>query len=184
MEYPGEEDTVEETDPLMSSLAMLSSRQEARERDATNVDFEDDNVEKIETKKPEVLETTLRVSNLSKSVTEGDLNELFRPFGKITKLSLPKTLLADGKREVRGFAYVSFEDRSSVEKAIALLDGRGYDHLILKLELAKPALGGGGGGGGSGLSSGFVSGYGKQLAQDTTEKAVFTSHGNSNPNRS
>jgi hypothetical protein len=62
------------------------------------------------------------------------------------------------------------------------LQNHGYDHLILNLEWAKPSKdgeGGGRAGGGGGLSTGFVSGYGKQLAQDTKERVTFTSHGNS-----
>ena len=69
------------------------------------------------------------------------------------------------------------------------MQGYGYDHLILKLEWAKPSSdsrgGGGGGGGGRGEggsggagagleSSQFRSGYGKALAQDTKQRVHMT----------
>eukprot|EP01031_Cornospumella_fuschlensis_P024483 gene24483-29592_t len=90
-------------------------------------------------------ETTIRVSNLTKAVTEDDL------FGHVSRISLPRD-------------------------ADKVLQGYGYDHLIIKLEWAKPNQGGGGGGGGG---MGFVSGYGQKLAQDTTEKVFYNSTRNS-----
>jgi hypothetical protein len=79
--------------------------------------------------------------------------------------------------------------RADAEKAMNRLQGYGYDHLILKIEWARPSqkkvfvcscIGklwcsnlqpsplqpdGAGGGHGSGLSGGFTSGYGKALPQ-------------------
>lgn len=40
----------------------------------------------------------------------------------------------------RGFAFVSFFQKSDAESAMQALQGYGYDHLILKLEWAKPSL--------------------------------------------
>lgn len=40
----------------------------------------------------------------------------------------------------RGFAFVSFYQKSDAEGAMQALQGYGYDHLILKLEWAKPSL--------------------------------------------
>eukprot|EP01035_Chromulina_nebulosa_P020620 gene20620-26737_t len=176
MEHPTDEDAADENDPFMSSLATIASRQEARERDPTQVDFDEEAEKLADAKqKADAVETTIRVSNLSKSVNDHELRDLFSQYGKVVKISLPRIVNSAGLKEPRGFAYITFELRSSAESAMEL-DGRGYDHLILKLEWAKPPKDGGGGGG---LSSGYVSGYGKQLAQDTKEKAVFTSHNNS-----
>lgn len=200
MEYPGEDE--QDTDSRLLSLptSTLASRLEARERDATQVDFDeqkqketpDEPVEKqieFKSRGGDALEATIRVSNLSKSVVEAELKELFQLYGRVSKVSLPRITNSAGIKEVRGFAYITFDSRMCAEAAMEALDGRGYDHLILKLEWAKPPKDGGGGGGGGGhgggghggggLSSGYVSGYGKALAQDTKEKAVFTSHGNS-----
>ncbi|CAN0541227.1 unnamed protein product, partial [Ectocarpus sp. 8 AP-2014] len=39
----------------------------------------------------------------------------------------------------RGFAFVSYYQKSDAESAMQALQGYGYDHLILKLEWAKPS---------------------------------------------
>lgn len=118
-------------------------------------------------------ENTLRVSNLTKAVTEDDLRELFERFGRIHRISLPR-IEKDGVKEPRGFAYIAFVNREDAEKALDKLQGYGYDHLIIKLEWAKPTKDSGGGGGG--LSGGYMSGYGKQLVQDTKEKVYYASN--------
>jgi RNA recognition motif-containing protein len=123
-------------------------------------------------------DSTIRVSNLTKAVTEDDLRDLFGRFGRIHRISVPRSeRIEDGVviKEPRGFAYIAFYSRDDAELAMTRLQGYGYDHLIIKLEWAKANKDSGGGGG---LNGNFVSGYGMKLAQDTTEKAVFTSHGN------
>jgi len=120
-------------------------------------------------------DTTIRVSNLTKSVCEDDLRDLFGRFGRVVRVALPKTeVIRDGEvfKEPRGFAYVTFMNPSDAEIAFSTLQGYGYDHLILKLEWSKPIVrdGMGGPGGGGLAGSGFVSGYGTKLAQDTKEK--------------
>ena len=122
-------------------------------------------------------DTTIRVSNLTKSVCEDDLRDLFGRFGRVVRVALPKTeVVRDGEvtKEPRGFAYVTFMNPSDAEVAFSTLQGYGYDHLILKLEWSKPmvrdGMGGGGGPGGGLSGAGFVSGYGTKLAQDTKEK--------------
>ena len=118
-------------------------------------------------------ENTLRVSNLTKAVTEEDLRDLFERFGRIHRISLPR-IEEKGVKVPRGFAYIAFARREDAENAMNRLQGYGYDHLIIKIEWAKPGTGMGGGGG-DGMSTRFMSGYGKQLAQDTTEKVFFSS---------
>mmetsp|Transcript_6034 Transcript_6034/g.4557 ORF Transcript_6034/g.4557 Transcript_6034/m.4557 type:complete len:270 (-) Transcript_6034:140-949(-) len=125
------------------------------------------------TENKEGTETTLRVSNLSKNITQEDMYDLFGRFGRTHRLSIPYAENAFGEKTPRGFAYVSYYRREDAEAAMAALDGYGYDHLILKIEWAKPS--GGGGGGGMNAPNVYRSGYGQKLAQDTTEKAVFHS---------
>ena len=50
--------------------------------------------------------------------------------------------------------------------------------MILKIEWAKPSAPkpDAGGGGEGGLSSGYTSGYGKALAQDTKERVSYASN--------
>ena len=123
---------------------------------------------------------TLRVSNLTKEVTQDDLRELFEPFGRVLRVSLPMIEKTEGGRtikEPRGFAYIAFNRKEDAERALERLQGHGYGHLILKLEWAKPTKDGPGGPpSGGGLSGGYVSGYGKQLAQDTKEKVLYASN--------
>ena len=56
-----------------------------------------------------------------------------------------------------GFAFVSFVHRQDAERAMQALQGHGYDHLILKIEWAKPSAPkpDAGGGGEGGLSFGL-----------------------------
>lgn len=116
-------------------------------------------------------ENTLRVSNLTKAATEDDLRELFERFGRIHRISLPRIELPNGTKEVRGFAYIAFANHDDAEEAMNRLQNYGYDHLIMKIEWAKPTKdGSGGGGGGGGGGDAHRSGYGQKLAQDTTEK--------------
>ena len=106
-------------------------------------------------------QNTLRVTNVSEDTTERDLQELFRPFGQLARIYLAK----DRETHVsRGFAYVSYLRRDDAERAMEKLNGFGYDHLILKVEWAKPStkedIGSQ-----NVLSKGFTSGYGKALPQ-------------------
>merc|ERR1712216_1041543 len=103
------------------------------------------------------------------------MGELFERFGRIFRIYLAKDRETG---ESRGFAFVSFSRREDAERAMNALQGYGYDHLILKIEWAKPSnkegTGGGGGGGDIGSQgTTFRSGYGKALAQDTKEKVSF-----------
>lgn len=114
--------------------------------------------------------TSLRVMNISEDTKEADLQELFERFGRIFRIYLAKDRETG---ESRGFAFVSFSRREDAERAMEALQGYGYDHLILKIEWAKPSTKSSDPG-----SSGtqFRSGYGKALAQDTTEKVSYASN--------
>ncbi|KAF0714063.1 Aste57867_4077 [Aphanomyces stellatus] len=104
---------------------------------------------------------TLRVTNISPETREDDLKDLFRVFGPLERVYLAKD------RETfqsRGFAFVSFAYREDAEKAMHKLQGYGYDHLILKLEWAKPSTKTAVDEGAQGTT--FRSGYGKALPQN------------------
>lgn len=112
---------------------------------------------------------TIRVTNLSENTTEADLQELFSHFGRVSRVYLAKN---KETMESRGFAFVTFVSQKDAAVAMEKLQGFGYDHLILKLEWARPnapkdpATSG----------SEYRSGYGKALAQDTKEKVSFASN--------
>lgn len=114
-------------------------------------------------------QNTIRVTNISEDTTEADLQELFQPFGRISRVYLAKD---KETMQSRGFAFVSFVHREDAARAMDKLQGHGYDHLILKLEWARPSAPK------DPASSGtqFRSGYGKALAQDTKEKVSFASN--------
>jgi translation initiation factor 3 subunit G len=79
---------------------------------------------------------TLRVTNLSETVKEGDLSELFSKAGRVQRVFVAKHL---DTKACKGFAFVSMVTKEGAEKAIELLHGHGYDHLILRVEWAKPS---------------------------------------------
>jgi len=79
---------------------------------------------------------TIRVTNLSEDTKESDINELFRGFGPIQRIYLAKDKISQLSK---GFAFVSFVYRKDAAKAIEKLSGYGYDHLILRVEWAKPS---------------------------------------------
>lgn len=115
-------------------------------------------------------QNTIRVTNISEDTTESDLQELFQPFGRISRVYLAKD---KETMQSRGFAFVSFVHREDAARAMEKLQGYGYDHLILKLEWARPSAPKSDPG-----SEGTVyrSGYGKALAQDTKQKVSFASN--------
>jgi len=79
---------------------------------------------------------TIRVSNLSEDTKESDINELFRGFGPISRIYLAKDKSTGLSK---GFAFVSFIQKKDAAKAIEKLSGYGYDHLILRVDWAKPS---------------------------------------------
>ncbi|KAK6194710.1 hypothetical protein SNE40_000293 [Patella caerulea] len=79
---------------------------------------------------------TIRVTNLSEETRETDLQELFRPFGPISRIYLAKDKLTG---QSKGFAFINFHRREDAARAIAGVSGFGYDHLILNVEWAKPS---------------------------------------------
>ncbi|KAG7367342.1 RRM domain containing RNA-binding protein [Nitzschia inconspicua] len=112
---------------------------------------------------------TIRVTNISENTTEADLQDLFKPFGRISRVYLAKD---KETLQSRGFAFVSFVNKDDAAEAMEKLQGHGYDHLILKLEWARPNTPK------DPATSGneYRSGYGKALAQDTKEKVSYASN--------
>ncbi|KAI5954386.1 TIF35 [Candida jiufengensis] len=79
--------------------------------------------------------TTLKVSQLNNFVDEDMLrNELFVRFGPLQRVTVVRNRETG---ESRGFAYVSFATEEIAQKALDLLNGKGYHSLILHLEWSK-----------------------------------------------
>jgi translation initiation factor 3 subunit G len=79
---------------------------------------------------------TLRVTNVSEFAEEDDLRGLFERYGKVTRVFLAKDRETG---RAKGFAFISYLERTDAARACAKMDGHGYMHLILRVEFAKPA---------------------------------------------
>jgi cold-inducible RNA-binding protein len=96
----------------------------------------------------------LFVGNMSFQTTEGELSDLFKPFGQVTRVHLV-TDRETGR--ARGFAFVEMPNDDEAAKAIAALDGKELGGRNLKVNEARPKAAGGSGfrpGGGGGRSGG------------------------------
>ncbi|KAG1888749.1 eukaryotic translation initiation factor 3 subunit G-domain-containing protein [Suillus subluteus] len=72
---------------------------------------------------------TLRVTNISEDTQESDLRELFARVyvGRDRETGIGK-----------GFAFVSFDERTIAQRAMEKLNGKGYDNLILSVQWSQP----------------------------------------------
>ncbi|KAL4784396.1 eukaryotic translation initiation factor 3 subunit G-domain-containing protein [Aspergillus varians] len=77
---------------------------------------------------------TLRVTNVSELAEEQELRDLFERFGRVTRVFLARDRET---QRAKGFAFISFADRSDASLACDKMDGFGYRHLILRVEFAK-----------------------------------------------
>lgn len=72
--------------------------------------------------------TKIFVSNLSSSITEKELTDLFAPYGTIVSCFIPLDTI---KNKPRGFAHIQYDTPEAAEKAIKAL--KGYDFQGSKL---------------------------------------------------
>lgn len=99
---------------------------------------------------------SLFVGNMSFQTTEADLNELFKPFGQVTRVHLA---MDRETGRARGFAFIEMPNDEEAAKAIAGLDGKQVGGRNLKVNEARPkterrpAPSGGRGGGRGGFSN-------------------------------
>jgi len=78
---------------------------------------------------------SLRITNLSDDAREGDLQELFNQCGRVCRVYIAKDQQTGAPR---GFAFVTYHNREDAKRAVARLNGYGYDNLILQVQFAKP----------------------------------------------
>ena len=77
----------------------------------------------------------LFVGNMSFQTTEGDLNELFRPFGPVARAHIA---IDRETGRSRGFAFVEMPNDEEAAKAMAALDGKEVGGRNLKVNEARP----------------------------------------------
>jgi len=80
-------------------------------------------------------DASLRVTNLSEDVREGDLQDLFSQCGRLQRVYLAKDMTT---MQSRGFAFITYYTKEDAQRAIDKLNGHGYDNLILQVQFAKP----------------------------------------------
>src|SRR6266487_4731445 len=69
-------------------------------------------------------------NQVSEMAEEQELRDMFERFGRVTRVFLAKdreTGLA------KGFAFISFQERTDAAKACEKMDGYGFKHLILRV---------------------------------------------------
>jgi RNA recognition motif-containing protein len=77
----------------------------------------------------------LYVGNLSKQVTDAQLNDLAVPYGKLVSANVA-TERTSGQS--KGFGFVEFSSDDEGRAAITGLDGRDVHGQVLKVNEAKP----------------------------------------------
>jgi RNA recognition motif-containing protein len=77
----------------------------------------------------------LHVGNLSKQVTDSQLNDLAVPYGKVVSANVA-TERSSG--ESKGFGFVEYTSADEARAAITGLDGRDVNGQALKVSEAKP----------------------------------------------
>ena len=97
------------------------------------------------------MSTKLFVGNLSYSVTENDLQDLFAQYGNVAEVNLMMDRMTG---RPRGFAFVTMDSKEAAEAASSALNGSDLQGRALTVNEARPREerppGGGGGGGGRG----------------------------------
>jgi RNA recognition motif-containing protein len=106
--------------------------------------------------------TRLYVGNLSYSITELDLRELFAGLGTVTDA---KIITDRETGRPRGFGFIEMSTEDEARKAIEELNGRDVQGRQVAVKEAEDRRGGGGGGGGGyggggGRGGGGGGGYG------------------------
>ncbi len=107
------------------------------------------------------------VGNLSWSMTDDDLNNLFSQYGAVTSAKILKDKVSGRSK---GFGFVEMDDDEAARTAIANLNDQEVQGRKLKVNESQPkpegsgfkkrSFGGGGGGGFRKSGGGFGGGYG------------------------
>jgi RNA recognition motif-containing protein len=75
------------------------------------------------------------VGNLSNTVNESDLREVFQAFGEVSTASVIKDKFSG---ESRGFGFIEMPNKGEAEKAISMVNGKDLKGRTAKVNEAKP----------------------------------------------
>ena len=89
----------------------------------------------------------LYVGNLTYSVTDTELQEMFQPHGTVQSAQV---IMDRDTGRSKGFGFVEMGSDSEAQAAIAAMHGKELNGRVLTVNEARPKEGGGGGGGGRG----------------------------------
>jgi RNA recognition motif-containing protein len=78
---------------------------------------------------------SIYVGNLSYSVTQDDLSQVFSEYGSVKRVQLP-TDRETGRS--RGFGFVEMDSDASEDAAIQALDGAEWMGRVMKVNKARP----------------------------------------------
>lgn len=87
--------------------------------------------------------TRLFVGNLSFNSTEGDLLELFKQAGQVTRCDL---IVDKFTNRSRGFAFIEMASQEEANRAIQMFNGKEFGGRALTVNEARPREERGGGG--------------------------------------
>ena len=88
---------------------------------------------------------TIYVGNLAREVTEGNLLQAFKAFGRVESIKIIKDKVSN---EPKGFAFVEMSVEADARSAIDGLNGKEFKGRMLKVNEARPRPEGRRGGGG------------------------------------
>jgi RNA recognition motif-containing protein len=77
----------------------------------------------------------LYVGNISFTITEADLHQIFEQFGSVTEI---KVITDRETSQPRGFAFVTMSNETEARAAIKSLDGKEFGGRPLKVSEARP----------------------------------------------
>ena len=78
---------------------------------------------------------SIYVGNLAYEIEKEDLSEVFKDYGNVTRVHIPKDRETG---RVRGFAFVELESPANETKAIETLNGAEWMGRDIKVDKARP----------------------------------------------
>ena len=112
------------------------------------------------------------VGNLSRDVTEDDLQKAFEAFGQVKSVKVIKDLFSG---ESKGFGFVEMQAKAEAQSAINGLNGKELKGRALNVNEARPRPEGGRGGGRFG--GGRQGGGGRRFSENTDQNLIGTQEG-------